>query len=207
MDFHEYRQEFLSSVRIAAESDQESTVTSFVKEAADTLLEAGVIPDYEPCFYIGNGKHNRRLRVDGYALDDYDMTMYLLVADFSGTDEVETLTMTRAKMVFDRLYAFIEQAMIGELHNELEISTPVYDLVESLRINELRIRRFSLILVTDKKASEKIETLPFREMQNIQVEYHIWDMNRFFKVADTESGRSLLHSPCFGYLKSEIYLE
>ena len=136
----------------AAESDQESTVTSFVKEAADNLLEAGVIPDYEPCFYIGNGKHNRRLRVDGYALDDYDMTMYLLVADFSGTDEVETLTMTQAKMVFDRVYGFIEQAMIGELHNELEISTPAYDLVQSLRLNQMRIRRFSLILVTDKKS-------------------------------------------------------
>lgn len=203
MEFHEYRQEFLSTVKIAAESDQESTVTSFVKEAADTLLEAGVIPDYEPCFFMGAGKRNRRLRVDGYALDDYDMTMYMLVADFSGADEAETLIMSRAKTVFDRLSAFIEEAMTGKLH-EIEISTPAYDLVESLRMNQLRIRRFSLILVTDKIASEKIETLPFREMQNIQVEYHIWDMNRFFKVAESESGRDELWIDLKDYMNGGI---
>lgn len=203
MEFHEYRQEFLSTVKIAAESDQESTVTSFVKEAADTLLEAGVIPDYEPCFFMGAGKRNRRLRVDGYALDDYDMTMYMLIADFSGADEVETLIMSRAKTVFDRLSAFIEEAVTGKLH-EIEISTPAYDLVESLRMNQLRIRRFSLILVTDKIASEKIETLPFREMQNIQVEYHIWDMNRFFKVAESESGRDELSIDLKDYMNGGI---
>lgn len=189
MELEEYRREFLTQVKVTAESDHEGTVPSFVGQAANSLLDAGVIPDYESCFYIGTGRRNRRFRVDGYALDDFDMTMYLLVADYSGSDEPETLTMTQAKIVFDRLFAFLDEALTGSLHKEMEISTPAYDLVENIRTNKSRMRKYCFILLTDKIASERIETFPFGETQGVPVEYHVWDMNRFFRVMESESGR------------------
>ncbi len=204
MEFEEFRKEFLTSVRVIAESEQEGTILSFVKEAATSLLEAGVIPDYEPCFYTGTGKRNRKIRIDGYALDDYDMTMYLLIADFSGSDEPETLTLTQAKAIFDRLYAFLEEVLIGSLIREMEISTPAYDLVENIRTIQSRIRKYSFILLTDKIASERIETLPFGEIQGTQVEYNIWDMNRFYRVIESESGRDEIWIEFGEYLKEGI---
>ncbi|MEN6326003.1 MAG: AIPR family protein [Syntrophomonas sp.] len=189
MELEEYRREFLTLVRVAAESDREGTVTSFVGQTANSLLDAGVIPDYEICFYTGTGRRNRRFRVDGYALDDFDMTMYLLIADYSGSDEPETLTMTQARTVFDRLYAFLDEALTGSLYKEMEISTPAYDLVENIKSNQSRMRKYSFILLTDKIASERIETLKSSEIQGVLVEYHLWDMNRFFRVMESESGR------------------
>lgn len=200
----EYRREFLTLVRVVAESDSEGTVPSFVGQAANSLLDAGVIPDYEACFYTGTGRRNRRLRVDGYALDDFDMTMYLLVADYSGNDEPETLTMTQARTVFDRLYVFLDEALTGSLYNEMEISTPAYDLVENIRTNQSRIRKYSFILLTDKIASERIETLPFGEIQGVSVEYHIWGMNRFYRVMESESGRDEIFIEFDDYIQGGI---
>lgn len=204
MESREYRQEFLSTVRVIAESEQESTVASFVKEAADTLLHAGVIPDHEPCFYTGIGKRNRRLRVDGYALDDYDMTMYLLVADFNGSDDPETLTKSMARTCFDRLTAFVNEALSGTLYKNMEISIPAYDLVETLRTNKNRIRKFSFTLLTDKVASERIESFPFSELEGIPVEYHVWDINRFYRLAESESGRDELWINLCDYISNGI---
>lgn len=201
MELEEYRREFLTLVRVVAESDREGTVPSFVGQAANSLLDAGVIPDYESCFYTGTGRRKRKLRVDGYALDDFDMTMYLLIADYSGSDEPETLTMTQAKTVLDRLFAFLDEALTGFLHKEMEISTPAYDLVENIRTNQSRIRKYSFILLTDKIASERIDTLPFGEIQNVPVEYHVWDMNRFYRVTESESGRDEI------YIKFDDYIQ
>lgn len=193
MELEEYRKEFLTLVRVAAESEREGTVASFVSQAANSLLDAGVIPDYEACFYTGTGKRNRRIRVDGYALDDFDMTMYLLIADFSGSDDPEIITMTQARTVFDRLYAFLDEALTGYLYKEMEISTPAFDLVENIRSNRDRIRKYSFILLTDKIASERIETLKSNEIQGVPVEYHLWDMNRFYRVMESESGRDEIY--------------
>ncbi|MEA1960991.1 MAG: AIPR family protein, partial [Bacillota bacterium] len=204
MELEEYRREFLTLVRVVAESDREGTVPSFVGQAANSLLDAGVIPDYESCFYTGTGRRNRRIRVDGYALDDFDMTMYLLIADFNGSDEPETLTMTQAKTVFDRLLAFLDEALVGSLHKEMEISTPAYDLVENIRASQSRIRKYSFILLTDKIASERIETLPFAEIQGVPVEYHVWDMNRFFRVMESESGRDEIFIEFDDYIQGGI---
>jgi hypothetical protein len=204
MELEEYRREFLTLVRVVAESDREGTVPSFVAQAANSLLDAGVIPDYEACFYTGTGRRNRRLRVDGYALDDFDMTMYLLIADYGGSDEPETLTMTQARTVFDRLYAFLDEVLTGSLHREMEISTPAYDLVENIRTYQARIRKYSFILLTDKIASERIETLPFGAIQGVPVEYHVWDMNRFHRVMESESGRDEIFIEFDDYIKGGI---
>jgi len=204
LELEEFRREFLTLVRVTAESDHEGTVPSFVREAGDALLEAGVIPDYESCFYTGYGRRNRRLRVDGYALDDLDMTMYLLVADYSGSDEPEKLTLSQTKVVFDRLFAFLDESLNGILHREMEISTPAYDLVENLRNNQPRIRKYSFILITDKIASERIENLPFGSMQVVPVEYHVWDISRLYRVMESESGRDEIFIEFGDYIQGGI---
>lgn len=204
MELEEFRREFLTLVKVVAESEREGTVPSFVRQAADTLLDAGVIPDYESCFYNGTGRRNRRIRVDGYALDDFDMTMYLLIADYSGREEPERLTMTQAKTSFERLSAFLDDALNWHLLSEMEISTPAYDLVENIRTNRQKIRKYCFILITDKVASERIETLPFGQIEAVTIEYHVWDMSRFYRVLESENGRDEIYIELNDYIEGGI---
>ena len=90
VELSEYRKSFLESAKASAAGREDGFVASFVSEAAASLLEIGVIPDYELAFYTGTGQKNRRFRVDGYALDEYDWAVSLFIADFSGEEEPET---------------------------------------------------------------------------------------------------------------------
>lgn len=191
MDLYEYRKDFLESAKALAAESGEGTVASFVRVAADTLRDAEVIPDYESCFFVGTGKKNRKLRVDAYALDDFDWTITLMAAEYQG-HEGQTLKMTNAKQVFERLLAFIDEAHYGNLHHEIEMSTPVYDLVDVLRSYADRIRKYRLILLTDQVASERMGNFPDSELKGIPVEYHVWDMGRFFRVYGSDDGREEL---------------
>ena len=200
----DYRKEFLESIKATAANEEDGTVASFVREAGDSLLDAGVIPDYESCFYTTIGKRNRKMRIDGYAFDDLDLTMTLIVAEYNGSDECGTLTLTDAKQCFERLMFFLEEATNGGLINEMEISTPTYDLVDLLRAYSGRVRMYRFILLTDNVASDRIGTLPYGYIKEVQIEYHIWDIGRLFRVCGSEGGREELEINLYEYIPDGI---
>lgn len=187
MEIIQYRKDYLESVKSSAAADTEGTVASFVKVSCDNLMNSDVISDYELCYCMGTTSR-KRFRVDGYTFDDYDCSMSLFIADYSGTEEIERLTKTDANIQFERLRIFLDASINGKLKSEIEISTPGYDLVE--RLNHLlgSIQKFKFYILTDKEMSESIGTFPFKEINNIPYEYHIWDIKRFYRVLCTGDG-------------------
>lgn len=204
IELSEYRKSFLESAKARAAGKEDGFVASFLDEACASLLEIGAIPDYELAFYTGTGQRNRKFRVDGYALDDYDWTVSLFIADLSGEEEADTLTRTQAVQVLARLETFIEEAMYGNLSSQMEISTPAYDLLDMLRIHKTDIRKIRLFLLTDKVASERIESLPQNDFHGIPIEYHVWDMARFHRIYISTSGRDELDINLCNYLPQGI---
>jgi len=187
MELSDYRKDYIESVKSSAAADTEGTVATFVKVTLDNLVEAEIIPDYELCYY--SGRTGRKLcRVDAYAFDDYDCSMALFIADYSGSSEIERLTRTEANSLFEKLHSFVDGSLNGRLRQEIEISTPAYDLVE--RLNHLinTIRKFRFYILTDKEMSESISSYPFGEINKTPSEYHIWDMKRFHRVLGTGDG-------------------
>jgi len=204
IELSEYRKSLLESAKANAAGREDGFIASFVNDAAASLLEIGVIPDYELTFYTGSGQKNKRLRVDGYAFDEYDCTISLFIADFSGEEEPETLTLTQAKQVFTRLESFVEEAMNGRLNKEMEISNPAYGLVDILGVHKIDIRKIKLLLLTDKIASERIESLPPSDIHDIPLEYHIWDIARFYRIYMSTSGRDELNIDLCQYLPKGV---
>lgn len=185
----EYREDMLQFVKATAESENEGTVASFVKIFAEILLESEAIPDYELCFYSGTGRRNRALRVDAYAFDDFDGTMYLLIADYSGEPAGKTLIRTEAFQVFERARSFAEEALNTRLIDNVEMSTPVYDLIVLLRDNVDKIRKFRIMLITDMTMSERISEIASAKVNELPVEYYIWDVARFYRVYTSAAAR------------------
>lgn len=181
MELLDYRKDFLETVKVSSASTDGGTVAAFVKETTLLLSDSGVLSDCDNCFWNGTGKRNRRARVDAYGFDDTDGTMYMIIADYDGGDEAETLTLTNAKTILERLKNFLEEAIHGSLNPNPDISTPTFDLVDSLRSNQNNIRRYCLFLLTDKIASERIEKIPIDNFEGMSIEYNVWDMGRIFQ--------------------------
>ena len=107
MELSIYRKEYLENVKTIAAAENEGTVVTFVNTVLEDLQSLNIIPDYESCFSVGkNGR--RSYRVDAYSFDDYDFSMSLFIADYSGESSIPTITKTEATVLFDKIYAFLD---------------------------------------------------------------------------------------------------
>lgn len=204
MNLQEYRKDFIEDVKSTALNDEDGTVASFVKVATDNLVATEVLPDFEHCFFVGIGKRNKRIRVDGYCLDEFDYTMNLIISDYDGSESGKTLIKTEALQIFERLSAFVDEAINGKLYKSIEISTPVYDLIDLVRTNKGKIRKYRFLLLTDAYVSERIGNLSTNKINDLTVEYHIWDISRFFKVCYSDNGRDNLEIDFLQYTHDGI---
>lgn len=205
MDLLEFRKDYLESVKSFAAADLAGTVESFMKVSCENLVNMDIIPDYDLCFFTGVTRSGKKYRVDGNAFDDFDCSMSLFVSDFSGDKDLSKITKTEAKTHFERLVTFINESLNGRLKSEIEISTPAYDLVE--RLNHLinTIRKLKLYIITDKEMSDLIGVLPFGKIADIPIEYHIWDIKRFFRTLGCGDGHEHIELNFLKYTKSGIH--
>lgn len=187
MEISTYRKDYLENIKMLAAAENEGTTSTFVDVVLDDLQGANVIPDYELCYAVGkNGRKN--YRVDGYAFDDYDCSMSLFIAEYDGEEVISTITKTDSLSLFEKLYSFVDGSLNGNFRNTIEISTPVYDLVERLVNLERTIRKFRFFVLTDKEMSGKISSFDSSEINGIPIEYNVWDIKRLFRVVGAGEG-------------------
>lgn len=186
LDFHK---DFLEEIKATAATEGEGSNAAFVNVATSYLIASEVLSDFTFSFYGGVGKKNRKIRVDGYALDDFDLTLNLVIADYTGDEERATITKTFASTMFDRLIYFMEEALEGSLHKTVESSTPASDLIDTMKNNKERIRKYRLILLTDGFMSNRISEIETREFHGVPIECQIWDIDRIYRVCCSDLGR------------------
>lgn len=191
MNTIEFKKDFIESIKTAAAVTGEGSCASFADNMAQYLIDAEVLADFAPSFYTGkNGRYN--YRVDGYAFDEFDNTMNLIIADFDGNDLERRLTGTSANKNFGLLLKFLDVALTTDLYQEIEMSTPCADLVDLLRYNKKNIRKYRLIIFTDADMSAAIKTIEIEDYNGIPVEGQIWDIDRLFRVCCSEQGRQII---------------
>ncbi|MEX2103829.1 MAG: AIPR family protein, partial [Bacilli bacterium] len=204
MDLKEFRKEFIEDVRSTATAYGEGSSAAFVGIVANYLVNAEVLPDFESAFHLGTGLRKRKLRVDGYALDEFDYTMNLIVADYVGDDEERTITFSEAEQIFEWPIRFVDETFNNNLIKKIEISTSVADLIDNLVTNRGRIRKYRILLFTDAFMSGRIESFPLKEYEGIPIEFQIWDVERLYKVFLADSGRESIEINFIDYLPHGI---
>jgi len=192
VDSQEFRKDFIEEIKANAVATGEGSCASFVAAFARYLQEAEYLLDFTASFFEGTGKNNRKLRVDGYAYDEFDSTMSLIIADYNGLEAERTLAKTQANQLQERLVYFIGDAQNTPLHREVEMSRPCSDLVDLLREKKSEIRKFQLLIFTTAHISTTISKLEMDDINGIPSECQIWDIDRLFKVCGSDTGRNII---------------
>jgi hypothetical protein len=191
MELTEFRDDLLEGVRSRVSADLLSNDSAFVYEVADRLSEAEEFQDFIPCPYTGTGPRNKLMRVDGFELDEADNSLRILIADFSGTADLETITKTKVDQIFGKLKAFVEFSLAGGFQAD-EYSEDLFLQAKSfaklIRGSKNSISRFRFYLVTDSLMSGRIKDLQEDAIEGTTVEYHVWDIGRLFNVGVSALG-------------------
>lgn len=192
MDAHEFRKELLEDIKADALATGEGSCASFVTAFARYLQESEYLLDFTSSYFEGTGKHNRKLRVDGYAYDEFDKTMSLVIADYDISDDGRTLIRSQAELLQNRLINFIDNALNAQLHKSVEMSRPCADLVDLLREKREEIRKYQLLIFTTASISASIKILESNEINGVPSECQIWDIERLFQLCGSDSGRNII---------------
>jgi hypothetical protein len=193
-----FRAGLLEAVRArASESgDEDDLDFAFVCEVGSRMADAEEFSDFIPCHFDGTGLRGRKIRVDGYEADDADESLRLLITDFKGAPETETITKSRVEAVFTQLQSFIEESAAGKIgistKGDAKQARELSSLIEqrhSVSANGVRaVSRYRLYLLTDSSLSERLRELVPSELDGIPIEFHIWDINRLRSISTSILG-------------------
>lgn len=192
MDAQEFRKDFLEDIKADALTTGEGSCASFVTAFARYLQEAEYLLDFTSSYFEGTGKQNRKLRVDGYAYDEFDKTMSLIIADYDVSDDNRVLAKTQAGQLQNRLIYFIDNALNTQLHRNVEMSRPCSDLVDLLREKRKEIRKYQLLIFTTASISGTIKILESDDIDGVPSECQIWDIERLFQLCGSDLGRHVI---------------
>lgn len=191
-DVEIFRADLIAQVHARASADSNFHHSAFTQVVAEALEESEEIYDFAPCYYRGKGSRNRNLAIDGYAFDDADGSLRLVVAVFSGEPEATVVTKTEARASFSALVAFVEDAIKGVVEQATDESSPEHGLACDIRARSASLSRYRCYLVTDQVLSEKVKDWPEGEIAGLPVDFHIWDCSRFQRARLSRSGRDEL---------------
>lgn len=196
-DLEEFRRGLLDAVCVRAPEGggPEEMDFAFVCEVGERLSEAEEFQDFIPCHGTGVGQRSRKLRVDGYELDEADGSIRLLIADFTGGDVLQTITRTRVDTVFAKLRVFVEESASGKIWTALSESAQTRELsgiIEQKHQQKVdgsrSVSRYRFYLITDAIMSDRIKDLPTVKFDGVPIEFHIWDIRRLKVVSSSVLG-------------------
>jgi hypothetical protein len=192
MNLEDFRSEWISDLRVAAEANQSDPHSEFVLDAVDRLSEAEEVENVEVGYFEGLGRRNAKMIIDGYAFDAVDKSCVLLLSDFSNSDEIETLTSTDIDRLYNNMRYLVEAALDGYIiDNKFEESSSGYLFAtEAKRLfDNGEITKFRFYIVTDKKLSERIKNIKKDPINGKLVDLNAWDITRFYSLFSSSQGK------------------
>lgn len=134
MDYQEYKEEFLDTLRADSAHSGTDTEDEFLNHTLDLLMDFNEL-DSPEMTGMGDkkGKGGRLMRADGYCFDETDHSLILLISDFQDSKEPDKLTRTRVDELYWRLYYFLDEVCNGNVGNYFDDSDDVLKISDYIR--------------------------------------------------------------------------
>ncbi|UVM40088.1 AIPR family protein [Pseudomonas sp. B21-017] len=192
MTLQEFHREFLESVRSRAESARDFLSASFIEECGYRLTETEQFSSFESCRFEGVS-NKKKLRVDGYYLDDADNSVSLLIGSFLNEDEISTFNTDEVKKAFLTVKNYVQESLDGFITDgAFDESQPGYGLACDLMDWQSKITKFRFYYVSDGQLKSRLKDWPEDTISGIPTEFHIWDVARFHVAYISATGRDEL---------------
>lgn len=193
MDINDYRNNILELIRLDGELKKEFLKTVFVENFSDILEDIQELFNIHQCQYEGVLSRGRKVIVDAYSFDEIDNTYSLIVGDFTNENEMRVITQAEIKTLFNQLKLFTTEAVSGKLTDgTIDESHPVLSLAKDLKESSQKITKFRLYLITDRLYKTNTKKWAKEKINDIDCEFHVWDIERLFQSSLSKSGKEEL---------------
>ena len=159
---------------------------AFTKRFIQLLEEFEELENGTACSYK---RPNTAMKVSGYSFSEDEHSLDLLVAECAWETPPAKIPKKDIMDAAKQGLGFLKRSLEG-YHTKMEEATPAFDL--AMRIHGLsgELEKVRIIVITDGVA--KIDAIPEERMGDIEVSYHIWDIERLFRCSTSGTRRELI---------------
>lgn len=217
MDYQEYKQDFLETLRNDSAISGADTEDEFLNRTLGILSDFNEIEDP---IRVGMGDKkagSRVIRIDGYSFDEVDHSLILLISDFQDSFSTENLTMTRVDELYWRLYNFLDEVCNGNIDKYFDDSD---DILKISRLIRKRMKaagddpemllKIKFYIITNKelstallntnllettirktkgksKTTKSTKKIKKADFNDKPLEINLWHLERFFEMENSNN--------------------
>lgn len=189
MNLEEFHQDLLLEVKTTAVSLGNYERVQFTDIALAKLAEADEAVDLSLAQFEGSGKNRKRLQIDAYGFDPVDESIICVVTDYSPEESISTISKSEVDSLLGDLRAFFEVAVDDDQVVNLEHSSDAAQAALEIRSKLPPAARVRFYLVTNRKLSDRIKSIPDSTIGLKRLEFAVWDLDRFFSSHTSAQGR------------------
>ena len=177
-------QEEIKATLITAE-DGTNPEQIFSELALSYLSDAGETENYRICFDEKISKRGVEHKINGYSLYENYETLDLFVTIYNSDEIIHSLSKGDADKAIDRAVKFFRNAIYKDYVNEIEESSEIFDLAQTLaNVPEVKeyLSRVNIFLITNGEIKSDLKTTDTVAGYNIF--YRTIDINYLFNLSD-----------------------
>jgi len=182
----EYYNEIKDSIELNSNAHDNPQEIQFLKWALDTLQELGDIEGYE---LVDDGRDvGERWRVDAFSEEDrnHQITtgmLAIIISLYDQNDRQENLTKTELDKFLKKLQTFITNSLTKEIDEIFELDGGAHNLATKIReVAQSDRPKLRFYIISNRPLSSRISELDKIVISSIEVDTHIWDLNRFYQL-------------------------
>lgn len=161
---------------------------AFFQRVSDTITGSGEVDELEYFHHRGNPQSG--IRVDGWGGDPRKgRQLTLFVIDHADDPDAPTLTGTELNTSFQRPLRFLKAALDEGWRDALEETSPGFELAQMIATYWPRVTKVRLLLLTDRRLSNRVDGRDMTEFLEKPVSYSVWDITRFERIEGSAMGR------------------
>lgn len=181
-DVEEFYTNLTKDVAVSASANGIYQQLAFMTEFVNELTDLGDIQGFNEC---DNPKWHGA-HINGFDADENEETdsirIDLFITDFEQRDKLEKIGKTDIDLYFKRLLKFFTESLNNELYTKIDESNAAYRISEYIEDNKERIEEVNLFFFSERAVGEKVSGFNREELDDINIKYHLWDINRFAKL-------------------------
>lgn len=177
-------QEEINAIMIS-EEDGNNPEQVFTEQALYFLQEAGETENYRVCFDEKISKRGVEHKINGYSLYENYETLDLFVTIYNGDSTIQSVTKGDADKTVERAIKFFRNAVYKDYVNEIEESSEIFDLAQTLaNVPEVKefLTRVNVFLITNGEVKADLKTSD--TIAGYTVFYRSIDINYLFNLSD-----------------------
>lgn len=185
----EFYNDFQQQIYAFSDVGEDFKAVQFFEKAIEYLVDDGIVEDYS---YLPFIKKSMGMKIDGYDFISDRGILSLFICEYEDDLELKNLLQSEIDVSVKKVIKFFSQSISKQLYKNLEETSPGHAISHFLYHNQDKFSDINIVIISNKKLSQRVKSLPTEQIDGYNVTYDIWDISRLYEIETSKNKKESL---------------